>query len=173
MNLPSLQRLAQTVLNAYQAAGLVIITAESCTGGMVAAALTDVAGASSVFMQGFVTYSNEAKIAMLGVSEAHFLAHGAGAVSEPVARAMAQGAAARAILPAGIRGAVAVSVTGIAGPQGGSIAKPVGTVHLATASTFNAEIEHAACHFTGDRAAIRAASVQQAFEMLGRYAERF
>jgi nicotinamide-nucleotide amidase len=102
-----------------RAAGVRIATAESCTGGMVAAALTDIAGSSDVFDRGFVTYSNTAKVAMLGVTEATLAAHGA--VSEPVAAEMAEGALARA------DAALAVSITGIAGP-GGSEFKPEGRV---------------------------------------------
>jgi nicotinamide-nucleotide amidase len=107
------------LLDRARAAGVRIATAESCTGGMVAAALTDVAGSSDVFDRGFVTYSNAAKVAMLGVSEATLAAHGA--VSEPVAAEMAEGALARA------DAALAVSITGIAGP-GGSEFKPEGRV---------------------------------------------
>jgi nicotinamide-nucleotide amidase len=107
------------LLDRARAAGVRIATAESCTGGMVAAALTDVAGSSDVFDRGFVTYSNAAKVAMLGVSEATLAAHGA--VSEPVAAEMAEGALARS------DAALAVSITGIAGP-GGSEFKPEGRV---------------------------------------------
>jgi nicotinamide-nucleotide amidase len=107
------------LLDRARAAGVRIATAESCTGGMVAAALTDVAGSSDVFDRGFVTYSNAAKVAMLGVTEATLAAHGA--VSEPVAAEMAEGALARA------DAALAVSITGIAGP-GGSEFKPEGRV---------------------------------------------
>lgn len=110
---------AKAVLDAAHAQGLMIATAESCTGGLVAAALTDIPGSSSVVDRGFVTYSNEAKIDMLGVSPETLAAHGA--VSEEVAREMAEGALARS------RAALAVSVTGIAGP-GGSQHKPEGRV---------------------------------------------
>lgn len=114
------------ILHAARRAGLMIATAESCTGGMVAAALTDVAGASDVFERGFVTYSNPAKQAMLGVSAQTLADHGA--VSEAVAREMAEGALARSA--AGL----AVSVTGIAGP-GGSGVKPEGRVCFGLART--------------------------------------
>lgn len=120
-----LQDLARAVVNAADAAGLMVVTAESCTGGMVAAALTDVPGSSSAVFGGFVTYANEAKTAMLGVP-AELIATN-GAVSAPVARAMAEGAIANS------QAGVAVSITGIAGPGGGSEAKPVGLVHFATA----------------------------------------
>ena len=104
---------------------LMISTAESCTGGLIAAALTEVPGSSAVFDRGFVTYSNAAKTEMLGVPPAMIDRHGA--VSEAVARAMAEGAIARS------NADVAVAVTGIAGPTGGTPAKPVGLVHVATA----------------------------------------
>lgn len=116
---------ATALLDSCKTADLKIVTAESCTGGLIAGLLTDIPGSSSVVERGFVTYSNEAKSECLGVPEALIEAHGA--VSEPVARAMAEGAlrASRADL--------AVSVTGIAGPGGGSAEKPVGLVHLALA----------------------------------------
>ena len=112
------------LIDSYRKAGLRIATAESCTGGMVAGALTDVAGSSDVFERGFVTYSNAAKTEMLGVSAATLEAHGA--VSEPVAREMAEGALRHS------RTQVAVSITGIAGP-GGSAFKPEGRVCFALA----------------------------------------
>jgi nicotinamide-nucleotide amidase len=116
--------LAAQLLDLARSSGATIATAESCTGGMVAAALTDVAGSSDVFDRGFVTYSNAAKVDMLGVSSETLAAHGA--VSEPVAREMAEGALARSA--AGL----AVSITGIAGP-GGSEFKPEGRVCFALA----------------------------------------
>jgi len=116
---------ARALIDEARAAGLTLTTAESCTGGLVAAAICAISGASDVFDRGVVTYSNAAKAAMIGVPDALLEAHGA--VSEPVARAMAEGALAAS-------GAdVAVAVTGIAGPGGGSAAKPVGTVHFAAA----------------------------------------
>ena len=117
---PTLLKLAETALAEARAKGLHIVTAESCTGGLVAGVLTEIAGSSDVFERGFVTYSNKAKEEALGVPAATIHTHGA--VSEPVAVAMAAGAAK-------LTGAdVAVGVTGIAGPDGGSDAKPVGTV---------------------------------------------
>src|SRR5262245_14878681 len=120
-----IRKLADDVLQAARSAGLKIATAESCTGGLVAGALTEIAGSSDVVERGFVTYSNQAKCDLLGVTIEMLIAHGA--VSEEVARAMAEGAVANS-------GAdVAVSVTGIAGPGGGTATKPVGLVHIACA----------------------------------------
>ncbi len=134
-----------------------LATAESCTGGMIAAALTDIAGSSDVVERGFVVYSNEAKREMLGVAAELIERHGA--VSEEVARAMAEGAVAHA------RAAVAVAVTGVAGPGGGSAAKPVGLVHLACAME-GRETIHRREVFPGDRAAIRAATVARALGLV-------
>ena len=136
--------------------GLFLATAESCTGGMIAAACTDLAGSSTWFERGFVTYSNAAKTEMLGVDAA--LIDQYGAVSEAVVRAMAAGALAHS------HAQVAVAVTGVAGPGGGSAEKPVGTVWLgfALAGQVHAERQH----FPGDRAVVRAATVQHALRRL-------
>ena len=133
-----------------------LATAESCTGGLIAAACTDLAGSSQWFERGFVTYSNAAKTDQLGVDAA--LIARDGAVSESVVRAMAQGALDRS------RAQVAIAVTGIAGPGGGSAAKPVGTVWLAWATQegLRSEVQH----FPGDRAAVRAATVHHALHTL-------
>ncbi len=150
-----------SVLQAARDAGLKIATAESCTGGMVAAALTDVAGSSDVFERGFVTYSNEAKVEMLGIDPTLTGPDGPGAVSEPVARAMAEGA----VRYSGAD--VAVSITGIAGPGGGSAEKPVGLVHFATARLGRrAAAEHRI--FAGDRAAVRTQAARHALALLAR-----
>ncbi len=133
-----------------------LATAESCTGGLIAAACTDLAGSSAWFERGFVTYSNAAKIELLGVDAALIAQHGA--VSEEVARAMAQGALSRS------RAQVAVSVTGVAGPTGGSAAKPVGTVWFGFASPTGVTTETRL--FPGDRAAVREATVQHALQRL-------
>ena len=125
--------------------GWSVVTAESCTGGLVARALTEAAGSSAWFERGFVTYSNEAKVESLGVAPAVLAAHGA--VSEPVAREMALGALAHG------RGRIALSITGIAGPSGGSDAKPVGTVCFGWAT--RERIEVGTVRFEGDRAAVR------------------
>nr|MDP2190870.1 CinA family protein [Rhodoferax sp.] len=137
---------------------LKLVTAESCTGGMIAAACTDLAGSSAWFERGFVTYSNAAKTELLGVEEQ--LLDKAGAVSEDVARAMVLGALAHSHAHA----QVAVAVTGVAGPSGGSPAKPVGTVWFGFAVPGQVMTEK--CHFGGDRAAVRAATVQHAFTRL-------
>ena len=133
-----------------------LATAESCTGGLIAAACTDLAGSSQWFDRGFVTYSNAAKTDMLGVDAALIAEHGA--VSEQVARAMVQGALQHSAAQ------VAVAVTGVAGPGGGSDAKPVGTVWLgwATPTGVVTELQH----FAGDRAQVRAATVQHALQRL-------
>jgi nicotinamide-nucleotide amidase len=150
--------LARQVLDAARKSGLRIATAESCTGGLVAAALCAVPGASDVFERGFVTYSNTAKMEMLGVPATTL--DGFGAVSEPTARAMARGVLAHS------KADLAVSTTGIAGPGGGGPDKPVGTVHLAVARRDGAV--HSRHETFGDpgREAIQLASVVSALTML-------
>ena len=133
-----------------------LATAESCTGGMIAAACTDLAGSSAWFERGFVTYSNEAKTQMLGVDAALIAQHGA--VSEEVVRAMVQGAITHS------RAQVAVAVTGVAGPTGGSAAKPVGTVWFGFATPAGVVTE--TLRFEGDRAAVRQATVNHALARL-------
>ena len=134
-----------------------LATAESCTGGLIAAACTDLAGSSQWFERGFVTYSNAAKVELLGVDEALLQAHGA--VSEPVARAMALGALRRAPVQR------AVAVTGIAGPGGAVPGKPVGTVWLALARD-DAPVQAWRLQLPGDRAAVRAETVRAALGAL-------
>lgn len=149
---------AKFLLDKARAVGLRVATAESCTGGLVAAALTEIPGASDVFERGFVTYSNEAKRDMLGVPWPLIEAHGA--VSAEVARAMAQGAIDRSLAD------IAVAVTGVAGPGGGSAEKPVGLVHFACARR-GGEVAHIERRFGPlSRSDIRAASVAQALDML-------
>lgn len=138
-----------------------LATAESCTGGLIAGACTDLTGSSDWFERGFVTYSNAAKTELLGVAEALLQAHGA--VSEPVARAMAAGALARS------HAQWAVAVTGVAGPGGGSADKPVGTVWLAWAwrsAVGEVATDALRQQFAGDRAAVRAATVVCALDGL-------
>lgn len=150
---PPVLRLA----DALRARGWRMASAESCTGGLVAAACTSVAGSSDWFERGFVTYSNEAKAESLGVDAALIAAHGA--VSEPVACAMAAGALARS------RADVAVAITGIAGPGGAVPGKPVGTVWIAAARRGAAP--HAQrLQLDGDRAAVRGRSAERALLML-------
>jgi nicotinamide-nucleotide amidase len=148
---------AAALLGALQAKGLTLATAESCTGGLIAAALTAIPGSSATVLAGYVTYSNEAKTRMVGVPAAMLAAHGA--VSEPVARQMAEGARDDA-------GAdIAVSCTGIAGPGGGSAAKPVGLVFIGCARR-GGETRVERHVFAGDRTAIRAATVARAFALI-------
>ena len=158
--------LAAQVGGALKAHGLMLVTAESCTGGGVACAITDVAGSSAWFERGFITYSNLAKQQMLGVSEAMLIQHGA--VSEAVVREMVAGALANSAAQ------VALAVSGIAGPEGGTPDKPVGTVWFAWG------IKHGATHaqrhqINGNRAAVRAQAVrialQGALDLLGRRTE--
>ncbi len=152
-----IQQLAQQIVAASSARGLMLATAESCTGGLVAGVLTAIAGSSAALDRGFVTYSNEAKIQMLGVPEGTLAAHGA--VSEATALAMARGAVARS------RASVSVSITGVAGPGGGSPDKPVGLVHFAAEGPKG--LRHREERF-GDigRDAVRLASVRTALTML-------
>lgn len=152
----TMEDLVAALAEALARRGEMLCTAESCTGGLIAAACTDRAGSSDWFERGFVTYSNAAKTELLGVPRPLIEDHGA--VSEPVARAMAAGALAHA------RAQVAVAVTGVAGPGGGSPAKPVGTVWLAWAGPFGVEAE--VCLFAGNRAAVRQATVRRALEGL-------
>jgi len=152
----SAQDLCAQLANLLLESGLKLVTAESCTGGLIAAACTDLAGSSAWFERGFVTYSNNAKVELLGVEPR--LLRRAGAVCEGVARAMAVGALAHA------KAEVAVAVTGVAGPTGGSPAKPVGTVWFGFAVPGQVLTEK--CHFDGDRAAVRAATVRHALARL-------
>ncbi len=148
---------AEQVLAHHRARGWRIATAESCTGGLIAAALTAVPGSSDVVECGFVTYSNAAKTRMLDVPAALIGAHGA--VSGPVAAAMAAGALTRSDAQ------FAVAVTGVAGPGGGSPDKPVGTVWFGLAVRDGA-VTTQCCHWPGDRDAIRAAAVAHALSLL-------
>ncbi|WPC66992.1 CinA family protein [Rhodoferax ferrireducens] len=160
------QELSKSELSTQYLCGLVadlmlknklkLVTAESCTGGMIAAACTDLAGSSDWFERGFVTYSNDAKTELLDVQAQLLLSEGA--VSEAAARAMVRGALAHA------HAQVAVAVTGVAGPTGGSPAKPVGTVWFGFAVPGQVITEKR--HFDGDRAQVRAATVRHAFTRL-------
>ena len=143
--------LASQVAQQLQKRDLMVATAESCTGGLVAGALTDIAGSSAWFERGFVTYSNQAKMEMLGVAADLIETHGA--VSEDVARAMAEGALLES------RAQCAIAITGIAGPGGGTRDKPVGTVCFAWA-VFEDAVESETKHFGGDRGSVREQSVR-------------
>jgi nicotinamide-nucleotide amidase len=149
--------LAEDVISTCQNNNLQLATAESCTGGLIAGCLTAVSGASDVLHYGYVTYTNQAKINILGVSASILREHGA--VSELVSRTMADGA-----LKSGDAN-IAVSVTGIAGPSGGSDKKPVGLVHIAVART-DYETLHERHLFEGDRQAIRQQTIAAALELL-------
>ncbi len=151
-----LHSLAAAVLDACRGKGLTLATAESCTGGMVVAALTDIAGSSDVVERGYVTYSNEAKSSLLGVPMALIAQHGA--VSREAAAAMAAGAL--GLSPVDL----AVAVTGIAGPGGGSAEKPVGLVWFGIARRGKTATESHV--FPGDRAAVRLAATRRALELL-------
>ena len=153
--------LAERVVRACEAAGLRISTAESCTGGLIAAALTEIPGASNVLERGFVAYSYAAKTELLGVPADLIEAHGA--VSPEVAQAMAEGAL------GGAPAELSVAITGIAGPGGATPAKPVGLVQLAAARK-GAETLSERHVFSGDRGEVRLQGVQAALEMLLRQA---
>ena len=152
-----LVREAAEFLATFRAKRLKLTTAESCTGGLIAAILTEVAGSSDVFERGFVTYSNEAKTELLGVPAALIERHGA--VSEEVARAMATGALEHSSAD------ISVAVTGVAGPGGGTVAKPVGLVHLAAAKR-GSPVAHKEIRLGNiGRGPIRLSTVAEAFAM--------
>ena len=150
-------RRAETLLQICRDAGVTVATVESCTGGLVAGSLTEVAGSSDVVDRGFVTYTNEAKNELVGVPMELFVKE-IGAVSEEVARAMAAGGLAKS------RADIAVGITGVAGP-GQSENKPAGLVHICAVRKGGATI-HARCMFDGDRTQVRKASVLKAFELI-------
>jgi nicotinamide-nucleotide amidase len=158
-----IQDAARRVLDLCKPRGLMMATAESCTGGLVIAALTEIAGSSTVVDRGFVTYTNEAKQEMLGVPAATLKDHGA--VSRETAEAMAKGALARTNV------AFTVSITGIAGPTGGSDEKPIGLVHFAAASRAGRLIREERRFGDIGRSEIRRQSVLQALAMLQQLAE--
>ncbi|WP_068312143.1 CinA family protein [Polycladidibacter hongkongensis] len=149
---------ASALLDIYKARGWHLATAESCTGGALCGLLTDISGSSAVVERGFVTYTNQSKAEMLGVPE--WLLASYGAVSAPVAMAMARGALAHAPVEA------ALSITGIAGPGGGSTIKPVGTVHLCAATTSGLLFSKRICNTNLDRNGVREAAIFTALEML-------
>lgn len=149
---------AESIIRDFTAAGLMVSTAESCTGGLIAGALTEISGSSSVVDRGFVTYTNAAKIEMLGVQEETLTRFGA--VSEETARQMVHGALFRS------RAAVAVAVTGIAGPGGGSAEKPVGLVHLAAKSRKGGLIHRKMLYGDIGRDQVRIETVRTALGMI-------
>ena len=149
---------AERVLAACRAHGLMVATAESCTGGLVAGALTEIPGSSDVVDRGFVTYSNAAKEAMLGVSAATLARHGA--VSRETAEAMAQGALANSSAD------ISVAITGVAGPGGGSADKPVGLVHFAAATRDGHRLHREKRYGDIGRGPVRMRSVAEALAMI-------
>ncbi|HEX3664755.1 MAG TPA: CinA family protein [Rhizomicrobium sp.] len=157
---PGQLELAEQLLERARNRNILVATAESCTGGMISALLTEIAGSSDVFERGFVTYSNEAKTGMLGVPSD--LIDTYGAVSKPVARSMAEGALKHSLATA------SVAVTGIAGPGGGTAEKPVGLVHIAAARAGRETLHEK--HLFGDigRAAVRLACAEAALRLLQR-----
>lgn len=157
-DLDHLTPLAERVISACRDKSLMVATAESCTGGLITGLMTEIAGSSAVVDRGFVTYSNEAKMDLVGVRMNDLEAFGA--VSEVVARAMAEGALERS------RADIAVSVTGIAGPGGGSDEKPVGTVHFALAVKSGPTLHEQAVFPDNGRHFIRTQSVQTALNLI-------
>lgn len=156
---PSLIAHAQQLLQSLKARRLTLATAESCTGGLLSALITQIAGSSEMFTHGYVTYANAAKTQMIGVPEALIKQHGA--VSEEVARAMAEGA----LKTSGA--GIAVAITGIAGPTGATTTKPIGTVHIACAREGFSTL-HMQHQFSGDRALVREQAVLAALELIQR-----
>jgi nicotinamide-nucleotide amidase len=155
---PDIISAAETIIREFTDAGLMLSTAESCTGGLIAGALTEISGSSAVVDRGFVTYTNSAKVDMLGVQAETLLRFGA--VSEKTARQMVHGALFRS------RAEIAVAVTGIAGPGGGSAEKPVGLVHLAAKSRTAALIHRKMLYGDIGRSEVRLATVRTALEMV-------
>ena len=155
---PALLERAAALVQAYKDRGWMLATAESCTGGLVAALLTEVPGSSAAVERGFVTYSNAAKTDLLGVDQSLIAAHGA--VSDLVARAMAEGALERS------KADVAVAVTGVAGPGGGSAAKPVGLVHFGLAARNRPTLHRERRYGDLGRATVRARAAEEALTLL-------
>lgn len=155
----SLVTKAKKILKIAEKKKLKITCAESCTGGLLSALLTEISGASNNFERGFVTYSNSAKKEMLKVKEKTLKAYGA--VSEEVAKEMAIGAQKNA------KADIAISITGIAGPDGGSVAKPVGLVYIAVANREKVIVKR--FNFCGTRSKVRSSAINQALEMMIKY----
>ena len=163
MNTHDLEERSARLLALLRTRGLKVVTAESCTGGLVAGALTAIAGSSDVVDRGFVTYSNAAKTDMLGIPAELITKHGA--VSEPVARAMAEGALSRSAAE------ISVAITGIAGPGGATDTKPVGLVHLAAARRGGPTLHVERRYGDLGRSAVRDAAVLDALELIERVAD--
>jgi nicotinamide-nucleotide amidase len=151
--------LAQQLIDACKQRKLTVATVESCTGGLIAGAITSISGASEILDRGYVTYSNEAKIELVGVPAGYFVPGNVGAVSAETAREMAEGCLAHSYVDA------AVAVTGIAGPKSDDTAKPVGLVYIAAARRGHAT-QWKKNNFSGDRNQVRIASVNEALRML-------
>lgn len=154
---PELLLRAEQLLQQLRSKELTLTTAESCTGGLLSALITEIAGSSDVFTHGYITYANAAKTTMIGVSESLIQTHGA--VSEPVAVAMAEGA----LNSSGA--SISIAITGIAGPGGATANKPVGLVHFASARV-GGETLHSMQQFSGDRAAVRLQAVKAALDLI-------
>jgi nicotinamide-nucleotide amidase len=154
---------AEALVRDFTAAGIMVSTAESCTGGLIAGALTEIAGSSAVVDRGFVTYTNNAKMEMLGVQEATLARHGA--VSEETARQMVHGALFRS------HADIAIAVTGVAGPGGGSAEKPVGLVHLAAKSRTSGLVHRKMLYGDLGRDQVRLATVRTALAMIRQLAQ--
>jgi len=163
MNTHDLEERSARLLALLRTRGLKVVTAESCTGGLVAGALTAIAGSSDVVDRGFVTYSNAAKSDMLGIPAELITKHGA--VSEPVARAMAEGALSRSAAE------ISVAITGIAGPGGATDTKPVGLVHLAATRRGRPTLHLERRYGDLGRSAVRDAAVLDALELIERVAD--
>lgn len=155
----TLLRLAENLLQRCRAAKVMLATAESCTGGLIAATLTEIAGSSDVVERGYVTYSNDAKIYALGIPAEIVAGHGA--VSEPVARAMAEGCLRKS------KADIAIACTGIAGPGGGTPTKPVGLVHIAVAAHGQETMHQRMTYGEIGRSAVRLATVEDALNLAG------
>ncbi|MGX5722451.1 CinA family protein [Shinella zoogloeoides] len=153
-----IEETARRIVNDFSARGLMIATAESCTAGLIAGVITEIAGSSNAFDRGFVTYSNAAKQQMIGVSAETLKAHGA--VSRPTALEMAEGAIRHS------NADISVAVTGIAGPGGGTDEKPVGLVHLAAARKGRETLHREMRYGDIGRSAVRLATIRTALEML-------
>jgi nicotinamide-nucleotide amidase len=155
--------MAESIIRDFTDAGLMVSTAESCTGGLIAGALTEIAGSSAVVDRGFVTYTNNAKMEMLGVQEATLARHGA--VSEETARQLVHGALFRS------HADIAIAVTGVAGPGGGSAEKPVGLVHLAAKSRTSGLVHRKMLYGDLGRDQVRLATVRTALAMIRQLAQ--